>query len=298
MSAIERLMRSMSLDLTKRSSRNSRIHLPESMLVAVISCLNRYSRLHEVAPHVPRKCQMTLSRKLLVSTVLLQTLNGNHRKSTHRQLRSACHQSLLKFPLPLLPNPVEVSEQFLIRYFNRRKRPCPTWKYPFQPQTRLNEQQVYTKPKRAINQILSFFGQRRDSLPTSPVVPASSTSRHCLLPDRIACSARAMRRLWRARNSCGGNDWRRYCSSAGSRRTRKTSGSTSCFLASQSSRLFIWGKPGRRTLQTRNSDKTLTNRIVSVDTIYQLSDSTHRSTGAKSLSGNRSTGARPRGRRK
>jgi hypothetical protein len=37
MSAIDRLMRSMSLDLTNRSSRNSRIHFPESMLVALFS---------------------------------------------------------------------------------------------------------------------------------------------------------------------------------------------------------------------------------------------------------------------
>ena len=51
MSAIDRLMRSMSLDLTNRSSRNSRIHLPESMLVALFSQSQADLRIHEEWPH-------------------------------------------------------------------------------------------------------------------------------------------------------------------------------------------------------------------------------------------------------
>lgn len=34
---------------------------------------------------------------------------------------SARHPSLLETPLPLLPNPAQVREQFVIRHFDRRK---------------------------------------------------------------------------------------------------------------------------------------------------------------------------------
>ena len=56
---------------------------------------------------------------------------------------------------------------------------------------------------------------------------------------------------------------------------RNTSGSTLCLFASQSSRLLMAGSPGRSTAHTRNNDKPLANRIVSVDTICLRVRSVH-----------------------
>ena len=86
MSAIDRLMRSMSLDLTKRSSRNSRIHLPESMLVALISRLNRGFRgfMKWTPPCPPNVCTKT-ERKNLPDFRNRQTFHWKKQKFNDRQ---------------------------------------------------------------------------------------------------------------------------------------------------------------------------------------------------------------------
>src|ERR1700730_8744812 len=54
---------------------------------------------------------------------------------------SGCHQTWLNARLLLLSDPVQVTEQFLIRHCQRRKRQGPSREKPFQPQVRLYAQQ-------------------------------------------------------------------------------------------------------------------------------------------------------------
>ena len=118
-----------------------------------------------------------------------------------------------------------------------------------------------------MDQFLRFPGQRWDFLPSSPVAPTSSTSRHFLPPNPESPNAKARRFLWNARNSPRRQRLLQIFLFRGIEQDAKYLGIDFVPFRLPIFQTFDGGSPGRRTAQTRNSDKTLANRIVNVDTI-------------------------------
>jgi hypothetical protein len=80
-----------------------------------------------------------LDRRMLFQKDTTENLNERYLRTQRNRLLLTGHDCGIEIPLRLLPDPMEVSQQLLIRHRNRGKRNRPTREKPFHPHAGLSQ---------------------------------------------------------------------------------------------------------------------------------------------------------------